>query len=107
MPEGDTIYRTARALGKALGVSCRLDEHKAQAAADCGCGAFYCVELDFTVLGVEETVEVGAAGSHAASHCGLGEGHVAHGGFYLPGQDALDGVVGGVFGEALFLQEVV
>lgn len=68
--------------------------HKFQTnfAADGGGGFLERRERDRTVFGLEQPVERGAAGPHAASHPGLGEALFLHAGFDLTGENALDGV---------------
>lgn len=50
-----------------------LNQQQAHAAAEDRGGSFDGIELDFIVFGVEEPVEMSAAGAHAAGHLGFGE----------------------------------
>ncbi len=82
-----------------------LHEFDADGAADGGGGALDGVELDAVVLGIEQAIEVGAAGLHALGHGGLGDFLLLHFLLNLPGKDAFEGVSVGLGGETFFAQE--
>lgn len=82
-------------------------EDEAQAAAKDVGRPLNGVELDLGIFGVKQSIEMSAAGAHAASHLGFRETLLGHGFFKLPGKDPLNREVGRVFVQTFFLQEVV
>src|SRR5208283_2664054 len=84
-----------------------LDQFQPNAVAYSHGSALHGVKLYFIVLGVQQLVQMSAAGSHAPRHLCLGDALLAHGLFHLPCQHPLNGVVGRVLVKSLFLEKVI
>jgi hypothetical protein len=75
--------------------------------ADGSRGALNGVELDFVIVGIEQSVELGAAGFHALRHRVFAELLRGHALGDLPGEDALDGLTRGFIADSFLLEEVI
>src|ERR1700736_1663066 len=73
LPRSHSLVGRRRIYGGGGRSLTRLDEFEMELTAD-GCGGFgECVERDCVVLRIEQAIERGTAGVHAAGHVGLGE----------------------------------
>ena len=83
------------------------DQVHSELTANSQSGALQRVQGDAGVCWIEQTVECPAAGMHSASHRGLGEAILFHGGFDLIGEDLLNGLRLALFENALLGKEFV
>ncbi len=83
------------------------NEFEVEAFSDGLGGALECVECHGGVAGVEEAIEGGAAGFHAAGHSGFGKAFGLHRLANLEGEDFFEGLDFAFRKEIFFGEEIV